>query len=151
MQYSILQFSPLHQQLTCKILLKFIKYIIQTNKGKVNKNCGIIYSYPLLVFGLADAGFPCPAKCYYMTGHASATSAHATVHSIPVQWMKLTFPPLHLKRDTNTGGAEVPLSWNNIRWNFCFYNWNLSCGAGDSNKRQSCGIFFVLIPVYTPS
>ena len=22
--------------------------------------------------------------------------------------MKLTFPPLHLKRDTNTGGAEVP-------------------------------------------
>ncbi len=31
--------------------------------------------------------------------------------------MKLKFPPLHLKRDTNTGGAEVPLSWNNIRWN----------------------------------
>ena len=31
--------------------------------------------------------------------------------------MKLKFPPLHLKRDTNTGGAEVHLSWNNIRWN----------------------------------
>jgi len=54
---------------------------------------------------------------YSIPGHASATTAHAAVHSIPVQWMKLTFPPLHLKRNTNTGGAEVPLSWNNISRN----------------------------------
>ena len=54
---------------------------------------------------------------YYMTGHASATSAHAAVHSIPKYKKETAVPFLYLKRDTNTGGAEVPLSCNNIRWN----------------------------------
>ena len=53
---------------------------------------------------------------YYMTGHASATSAHAAVHSIP-KYKKGNCRSFFIFRDTNTGGAEVPLSCNNIRWN----------------------------------
>ncbi len=54
---------------------------------------------------------------YSIPGHASATSAHAAVHSIPKYKKETAVPFLYLKRDTNTGGAEVRLSWNNIRWN----------------------------------
>ena len=54
---------------------------------------------------------------YSIPGHACATSAHAAVHSIPEYKKETAVPFLYLKRDTNTGGAEVPLSWNNIRWN----------------------------------
>ena len=49
-----------------------------------------------------------------MTGHAPATSAHAAVHSIPKYKKETAVPFLYLKRDTNTGGAEVSLSWNNV-------------------------------------
>ena len=74
----------------------------------------IICSYFLLVDGRRVSGVPLN---YSITGHASATSAHAAVHSIPKYKKETAVPFLYLKRDTNTGGAEVPLSWNNIRWN----------------------------------
>jgi len=54
----------------------------------------IIYSY--LVFR-ADAGFPCPAKYYYIPGNAFATSAHAAARKAIylVRQNKLTFIPSH--------------------------------------------------------
>ncbi len=50
-----------------------------------------------------------------MTGHASATPAHAAAHKAHIFHMKLIFPVEYM--DLNAGGAEVPLSFNNIRWN----------------------------------
>ena len=68
---------------------------------------------------------------YSTTGHASATSAHAAVHSIPKYKKETAVPFLYLKRDTNTGGAEVHLSWNNIRWN----TRNLLCSNNTIKKH----------------
>ena len=77
-------------------------------------SCKHIWNLPAnLIFGTFQKTF----LSKFLTKWHCATVTHAAVHSIPVQWMKLTFPILHLKRDTNTGGAEVPLSWNNISWN----------------------------------
>ncbi len=47
--------------------------------------------------------------------------AHTTVH-----------------RDTNTGGAKVHLSWNNI-------SWKLWCVEGDLDGRKYSGVIFILI------
>ncbi len=79
---------------------------------------------------------------YSIPGHACATSAHAAVHSIPI---KKELPFLfYLKRDTNTGGAEVPChgiildgtsetcctpaNTKNITYiQNKYYNWKLCC------------------------
>ena len=68
----------------------------------------------MLVDGRRVSGVPLN---YSITGHACATSAHAAVHSIPKYKKETAVPFLYLKRDTNTGGAEVPLSWNMFSWN----------------------------------
>ena len=52
---------------------------------------------------------------YSMTGHVPTTSAHAAAHKAHIFHMKLIFPVEYM--GLNAGGAEVPLSWNNIRWN----------------------------------
>ncbi len=78
------------------------------------KKYRIISSYLLPDDGRRVYGVPLN---YSIPGHACATSAHAAVHSIPKYKKETAVPFLYLKRDTNTGGAEVRLSWNNIRWN----------------------------------
>ncbi len=91
-----------------------------------------------------------------MTGHASATSAHAAVHSIPKYKKETAVPFLYLKRDTNTGGAEVSLSWNMFSWNTgnLLYplelqknridnNWKLWCVESELDERKYSGIIFV--------
>ena len=95
-----------------------------------------------------------------MTGHACATSAHAAVHSIPKYKKETAVPFLYLKRDTNTGGAEVPLSWNNVQlehWKPAvhqqttksikymqnrYYNWKLWCVESDLGGRKFMNIFY---------
>ncbi len=66
----------------------------------------------MLVNGRRVSGVPLN---YSITGHTSATSAHATAHKAHISQRKLTFPLEHM--GLNAGGAEVPLSWNNVRWN----------------------------------
>ena len=66
---------------------------------------------------------------YSTTGHAYATSAHATAHKTHISTMKLTFPSGYM--GLNAGGAEVPLSWNNIRWN----TGNLLCSNNTIKKH----------------
>jgi len=64
---------------------------------------------------MTDAGFSSVPLNYSMPGHASATLAHATAHKAHMFQNKLTFLLEHM--NLNAGGAKVPLSWNNIRWN----------------------------------
>ena len=90
-------------------LLFIVKFFVSNVKGNL-----IISSYPVLVDGRRVSGVPLN---YSIPGHACATPAHAAVHSIPEYKKETAVPFLYLKRDTNTGGAEVPLSCNNIRWN----------------------------------
>ncbi len=69
-------------------------------------------SYFLLADGRRVSSVPLN---YYITGHACATSAHATAHKVHISHRKLTFPMGYM--DLNAGGAEVALSCNNISWN----------------------------------
>ena len=67
--------------------------------------------------GLTDTGFSSVQLVFLHSRKACrrhgfcthcATSAHAAVHSIPKYKKETAVPFLYLKRDTNTGGAEVP-------------------------------------------
>ena len=49
---------------------------------------------------------------YSMTGHACATLAHAAAHKAHISHKNLMG-----YMGLNAGGAKVPLSLNNIRWN----------------------------------
>ena len=97
---------------------------------------------------------------YYMTGHVPTTSAHAAAHKAHIFHMKLIFPVEYM--DLNAGGAEVPLSCNNIRWNTQnllyatntkniiymqnkYYNWKLWCGESDLDGRKFNDILFGLM------
>ena len=72
----------------------------------------IIYSYPLIGDGRSVLRVPLN---YYIPGHVLITLAHAAAHKAHISQRKLMFPLEHMC--LNAGGAKVPLSWNNIRWN----------------------------------